>query len=66
MADKGFVEDYVFWDKFAFRFVFYDPKHHDHTRFFTESEAKDLWESYVYLKLKCPTMDVSMVVKHLE
>ena len=26
MADKGFVEDYVFWDKFAFRYVFYDPK----------------------------------------
>ena len=26
MADKGFVEDYVFWDKFAFRYVFYDAK----------------------------------------
>ena len=29
MADKGFVEDYVFWDKFAFRYVFYDAKSHN-------------------------------------
>jgi hypothetical protein len=26
LAEKGFVEDYVFWDKFAFRYVFEDPK----------------------------------------
>ena len=32
MADKQFVEDYVFWDKFAFRYVFYDPKHWDKKR----------------------------------
>jgi len=66
MADKGFVEDYVFWDKFAFRYIFYSPKAYDRQRSFTESEARDLWESFVYLKLKCPTLDVSHVVKHLE
>ena len=26
LADKGFVEDYVFWDQFAFKYVYLDPK----------------------------------------
>lgn len=26
MADRGFVEDYIFWDKFAFRYIFIDPR----------------------------------------
>jgi len=34
LAQKGFVEDYVFWDKFAFRYIFHDPKE-DSERFFT-------------------------------
>lgn len=39
MADKGFVEDYVFWDKFAFRYVYDDPKN-EGVRRFTHNEAK--------------------------
>ena len=54
MADKGFVEDYIFWDKFAFRYVFYNPKKENNQRTFSTEQAKDIWESYVYLKLKCP------------
>jgi ribosomal protein S8 len=26
MADRGFIEDYVFWDKFAFKYIFEDPR----------------------------------------
>ena len=26
MADRGFIEDYVFWDKFTFKYIFEDPR----------------------------------------
>jgi hypothetical protein len=65
MADKGFVEDYVFWDKFAFRYVYDDPKN-EGVRVFTHSEAKQLWDSFVYLKLKCPTIDIKDPLIELE
>lgn len=57
LADKGFVEDFVFWDKFAFRYVYDDPKV-GRDRTFTHDEAKMLWDSFVYLKLKCPQIDI--------
>jgi len=53
MADRGFIEDYVFWDKFAFKYIFEDPRN-DGVRTFSQSNAKILWDSYIYLKLKCP------------
>ena len=65
MADKGFVEDYVFWDKFAFRYVYVDPLN-EGDRVFTHDEAKKLWDSFVYLKLKCPTIDIKGVILQLE
>ena len=60
LAQKGFVEDYVFWDKFAFRYVFDDPR--EGSRKFTPSEAKKLWDSFVLLKLKCPVIDIKDVL----
>ena len=39
MADKGFVEDFVFWDKFAFRYVYEDARG-GNERKFTHDEAK--------------------------
>lgn len=66
MADKGFVEDFVFWDRFGFKYVFYDQREHDEVRKFTSEEAKKLWDSFVYLKMKCPTLDVSDVLLQLE
>lgn len=65
MADKGFVEDYVFWDKFAFKYVEHDPKSGG-PRQFTEEEAQNLWNSFVYLKIKCPTLDIKDVLSVLE
>lgn len=65
MADKGFVEDYVFWEKFAFKYVYTDPRN-DGVRKFSHDEAKMLWDSFVYLKLKCPTLDIKDVLVQLE
>jgi hypothetical protein len=61
MADKGFVEDYVFWEKFAFKYVYTDPRN-DGKREFSHDQAKMLWDSFVYLKLKCPTLDIKDVL----
>ena len=63
LADKGFVEDFVFWDRFAFKYVFYDQREHDQVRKFSSNQAKRLWNSFVYLKLKCPTLDVTDVLQ---
>lgn len=65
MADREFVEDFVFWDKYAFRYVFTDPRRPE-GRFFTHEEAKLLWDSMVYLKLKCPTIDIRDALNQLE
>lgn len=62
MADRGFVEDFVFWDKFAFRYVFDDPKAVGGKRFFNNHEAKRIWDSYVYLRIKCPSLEVKEVL----
>lgn len=61
MADKGFEEDYVFWEKFAFKYVYVDPKN-DGKREFTSKQAKMLWDSFVLLKLKCPSIDIHNIL----
>lgn len=66
MADRAFVEDYVFWDKYAFRYVFEDPKGLAGQRHLTHAQAKRLWDAYVYLRIKCPTIDVREVLQKLE
>jgi hypothetical protein len=60
------VEDFVFWDKYAFRYVFEDPREGGAERVFTTVEAKKLWDSFVLLKLKCPTIDIKDVLVQLE
>jgi len=65
MADKAFVEDFVFWDKFAFRYVYDDPRQ-GFERTFTHDEAKQLWDSFVYLKLKCPQIYIKDPLIQLE
>ena len=62
MADKNFVDGYVFWDKFAFRYIFYDPRTDDNVRYFNHDDAKRLWDCFVYLKIKCPSLDIKGVI----
>ena len=64
MADRQFVEDFIFWDKYAFKYIFTDPRRPE-GRLFSHKEAKDLWDSFVYLKLKCPSIDIKDVITHL-
>ena len=64
MADREFVEDYVFWDTYAFKYVYQDSR--GAGRVFTHEEAKQLWDSFVYLKLKCPSIDIKDVLVQLE
>lgn len=66
MADRQFVEDFIFWDKYAFKYVYVDPRSPTGNRSFTHQEAKLLWDSFVYLKLKCPTIDIRDVLNQLE
>ena len=65
MAEKGFVEDYVFWEKYAFKYVYYDPRSGDERKLSNE-QAKKLWDTFVFLKLKCPSLEVKDVLKQLE
>ena len=65
MADRGFVEDYVFWEKHVFQYVYRDARN-DGYRVFSGPEDKMLWDSFVYLKLKCPTIDIKEVLSELE
>ena len=65
MADRQFVQDFVFWDKYAFKYVYTDPRRPE-GRIFSHEEAKLLWDSMVYLKLKCPTLDIRDVLIQLE
>jgi len=54
LADKGFVEDSVFWNDFMFKFVYQVAKPVGWERKFTPEEAKRVWDTIIYLKLKCP------------
>ena len=65
MAEKGFVEDYVFWEKYAFKYVYFDPRSGEERKF-SHEQAKKLWDSFVFLKLKCPSIEVKDVLKQLE
>jgi len=65
LAQKQFAEDYVFWEKYVFKYVYFDPRKQSE-RSFTPQEAKKLWDTMVFLKLKCPTIDIKDVLSQLE
>jgi len=54
LADKGFSEDQVFWNDFAFKYVYENAKPKGTERAFSSEEAKRVWDTLIYLKLKCP------------
>ena len=35
-------------------------------RTFTDGEARKLWDALIYLKLKCPSLDVKDHIGHVE
>jgi hypothetical protein len=56
LADKQYVEDSVFWNDYVFKYFTETPQ--KEAREFTADEAKKLWDALIYVKLKCPTLDV--------
>lgn len=66
MAERQYVEDFIFWDKFGFKYVFYDPTSEDEVRKLSHDEAKMLWDTFVFVKFKCPTLDIKEVLTQLE
>jgi len=66
LADKQFVEDSVFWDEYMFKYATHDINGRDGERVFTFKQAKQVWDSLVYLKLRCPTIELKDTLKHVE
>jgi hypothetical protein len=64
LADKGYVEDHVFWTQYVYKYVFETDRKIE--RVLTESEARKIWDSYIYLKLKCPSIDIKEPVTRIE
>ena len=70
LADKQYVEDTVFWNEYIFRFIHDTPgpdaKSNKGSRTFTDSESRKLWDALIYLKLKCPSLDVKDHLNYVE
>ena len=58
LADKQFIEDPVFWSDYMTPYV--------RNREFTPEEAKKIWDALIYLKLKCPTLDIKEMIATVE
>jgi hypothetical protein len=65
LAEREFFEDPVFWDQFAFKYVFYDPRTKG-DKVFSPRQAKKLWDTYILLKLRFEALDVSEVLSYVE
>lgn len=66
LADKGFVEDSVFWEDYVFKYATNDANGIEGKRVFTFKQAKQIWDSLVYLQLKCPQIDLKDTLQHIE
>ena len=73
LADKQYVEDLVFWNEYVFKFIHdlaspgpIKPNTVAPKRTFTDPEARKLWDALIYLKLKCPSLDLKEHIGHVE
>lgn len=64
LADKVYVEDLIFWEDFVFKYIEKTSKNED--REFTHLEARKVWDSYIFLKLKCPSLDLTEPISKIE
>lgn len=54
IADKGFADDSAFWNDYMFKFVYEVNRPSGWAREFSPEEAKRVWDTLIYLKLRCP------------
>ncbi len=70
LADKQYVEDSVFWNEYVFKFIHDKPgpdsKSNKNNHTFEDAEARKLWDALIYLKLKCPSLDVKDHLNYVE
>lgn len=69
LADKQYVEDSVFWNEYMFKFIHESPQAGPKKgieRTFTDPEARKLWDALIYLKLKCPSLDMKDHIGYVE
>ena len=66
LADRQFVEDSVFWDDYVLKYVSHDKSGQEGARVFTYRQAKRVWDSLVYLQIRCPTIELKNALKHVE
>jgi hypothetical protein len=66
LADKGYSNDNTFWHEHMFKYVSEVAKPKGVAREFTADEAKEVWDSLIYLKFKCPDVDLKDTLKKVE
>ena len=64
LSDKGYVDDVVFWDDYMFKWVHEDRFGKE--RSFSPQEAKKVWDTLFFLKLRCPSIDLRDTLKQCE
>ena len=64
LADKQYVEDIVLWNEYIFKYVYENDR--KEPRVITEDQARKIWDAYIYLKLKCPSLDVKEHIAKVE
>jgi len=73
LADKQYVEDNVFWNEYVFRYIHTESetgvvakKGEEVPRTYSDEEARKVWDALIYLKLKCPSLDVKSHIAYVE
>jgi len=66
LADKGYAEDRQFWHDYMFKFVTERARPKGAPREFTPHDARKVWDTLIYLKMKCPTIDLKNVIEQVE
>ena len=64
LADKQYVEDSVLWNEYIFKYIYENEKNQE--RVLSEDQARKIWDAYIYLKLKCPSLDVREHIAKVE
>lgn len=71
LADKQYVEDTTFWNEYVFRYIHETSankiaKGTSEKRIYKTEDAHKVWDALIYLKLKCPTLDVKDHISYVE
>lgn len=66
LADKGYSEDRQFWQDHMFTYVYERARPKRAEREFDPQNAKKVWDSLIYLKLKCPDVDLKDTLQQVE